>query len=93
MPPSLILIFMLYASFVPILKPLPPLAQFLHVSAVLSWPAHQRQTKNFSEEFSERATGRVRTCDLAVNKSKVVPLSQHRQLPRKFLIFAIYAVT
>ena len=36
MPPSLILIFMLYASFVPILKPLPHLAQFLHVSAVLS---------------------------------------------------------
>ena len=26
---------MLYASFVPILKPLPHLAQFLHVSAVL----------------------------------------------------------
>ena len=35
MPPSLILIFMLQASFVPILKPLPHLAQFLHVSAAL----------------------------------------------------------
>ena len=35
MPPRLILIFMLQASFVPILKPLPHLVQFLQVSAVL----------------------------------------------------------
>ena len=50
-------------------------------------------TKNFSKGFSERANGRTRTCDLAVSESKVVPLSQHRQLPNKFIIFAIYAVT
>ena len=36
MPPNLILIYMLQASFVPILKPLPHLAQFLHLSAVLN---------------------------------------------------------
>ena len=50
-------------------------------------------TKNFSKGLPEHANGRVRTCGLVVSKSKVVPLSQHRQLPKKFIIFAIYAVT
>ena len=35
MPPSLILMFLLQASFVPILEPLPHLAQVLHVSSAL----------------------------------------------------------
>ena len=58
-----------------------------------SWPAHQRQTENFSKGFSKRATGRVRTCVFAVNKSRVAPLRQHQQLSKHFSIFSIYAVT